>query len=283
MKKTIYWLLAVFLLFAACNNDRVPRNKLVKILVEMYLYENEIPLALGIRADSAHIHYSVFTKYDITKAQFDSTLHYYSTRPKELKSIYESVNKRLVAIKDKADERIALADKESNLWKGDNKYTFQRDGKPKTVDFEVEITETGIYEIRATARYYADDSTNTPHMSAFLISKNTPDSIDKKRVNFVREKAEREYTMTFHIADSSITRMAGYWLNVDNSDKKNIQHIQIHKLQIKRTGNIQNTPTMEIPEATDTTTLEDNKDPDFSSNGKNLRPVDRVRIVRPTS
>ncbi len=235
MKKTAF-ILSFILLLAACNNERISRGKFVTVLTEMYLYENELSFTLGRKADSTHIYYSIFEKHGITQAQFDSTMSYYSWHPRQLKDIYEDVNKRLVAVKDNADKAIAQAEIKNNLWKGDNKYTFKEEGKPQTVDFEVKVTEPGIYEVNATARYFPDDSTVSPHMLAYLSSNNKNDTIDLQRVDFMHEDNEKDYSMTFVVKDRNIEYIKGYWLNVDDLDKKSMQHIQVHKLKIKRIG-----------------------------------------------
>ena len=232
--KKIMLIFSCVLFIAACNNNRITHGKFVKILTEMYLYEHEIPPHLGPTADSTHIYFSIFEKYGATKAQFDSTLQYYSERPREMKSIYEKINKNLVVIKDKADKEIALTEKKSNLWKGNNKYTFQREGKPRLVRFNVKTQGTGVYQVSATVRYFADDSTMMPHMTAYLSTANPKDTVDLKRMDFVRDNEEKDYFLEFSITDEAITHIKGYWLNVDDTEKKSVQHIQVHKLRIKK-------------------------------------------------
>jgi hypothetical protein len=97
----VFLLPAVFLL-TACNSKKkrlIPKDDLVNILVEMNIANslgNDYIAKSKFRdLDSATVYRMVFDNSGYTKAQFDSTMNYYTRHPQTLDKIYDRVIAKL--------------------------------------------------------------------------------------------------------------------------------------------------------------------------------------------
>jgi hypothetical protein len=99
MKKLL--IIAAFL--SACGDSDLgkrpkyvlPEEKMIPILVDLHMAESEKQLTGGDFADTARTDtisfYKIFAKNKITKAEYDSSMMYYSKRPEMLDAIYDEV------------------------------------------------------------------------------------------------------------------------------------------------------------------------------------------------
>jgi hypothetical protein len=85
----------------------IPPKKFVNVLTDIHLADgiavNNMAQVLDAPIDSASLYQSVFDKYDVTRAMFDSTLVYYSQHPDDFQKIYNKVNARLKRMEDQLD------------------------------------------------------------------------------------------------------------------------------------------------------------------------------------
>jgi len=103
-------LLLIIVLFS-CN--RIPRRyiippkKMVNVLVDIHLADGmadeNMRHSSGFVLDSASLYGSVFKKYGVTRAQFDSTMNYYSEHPDDLQKMYNQVTARLKRLEDELE------------------------------------------------------------------------------------------------------------------------------------------------------------------------------------
>ena len=114
--KNIFIIVCALLVFHSCKEEVkeqippgiLPQNKMISVLTDLQLVEATIQLNSMAISDSsrkiAEGYYKyVFDKNRITAIQFDSSFRYYSSRPKELSAVYDSVLARL-------SQRKAIAD-----------------------------------------------------------------------------------------------------------------------------------------------------------------------------
>jgi hypothetical protein len=94
MKKKYFLLLFGSLYLAVACRQTLPKDRMVDLLTDMYLYENE--LAKEIQgADSVSIYRSVFIRHGYTEEEYRNAIACYAKKPKEMKEIYETVKLRL--------------------------------------------------------------------------------------------------------------------------------------------------------------------------------------------
>jgi hypothetical protein len=77
----------------------IPEKKFVNVLIDMHIADgiavNNIRPDVTYILDSATLYGSVFEKYGVTRAMFDSTMDFYAAKPAEFQKIYDQVTARL--------------------------------------------------------------------------------------------------------------------------------------------------------------------------------------------
>jgi hypothetical protein len=109
-------LLAVIVL--SCNRTSrhyiIPQKKFVNVLVDIHLADGMAETNMrhdeGYLLDSASLYGSVFNKYGVTRAEFDSTMSYYSEHPDDFQKLYNKVTAKLKRIEDDLKESMEKVD-----------------------------------------------------------------------------------------------------------------------------------------------------------------------------
>ena len=103
MNRFLPLLIVLIAILAASCNDKpeggsvkiIPEDKMVSLLMDMHLTEAVLTKdgrAPDQKADLALSYYpSVLEKYNVTRAQVDSSVHWYTRHPKIYNRIYEKV------------------------------------------------------------------------------------------------------------------------------------------------------------------------------------------------
>lgn len=110
MKRNILYLFTAFLLLTACytapENETAPapenlidRDKLVLIIADVEITESALRQKQNVGHEIKNIketyYHSIFSKYNISREQFDSSMTYYKQDPEVMDKIYEDVITRL--------------------------------------------------------------------------------------------------------------------------------------------------------------------------------------------
>jgi hypothetical protein len=102
-------ILAVWVLFFInCSGpdgrNIIPEKKFVNVLVDIHLADGIAVINMNsadtFRLDSASLYGSVLKKYKVTRAQFDSTMVFYSSHPGDFQEIYNKVIAKLKRMED---------------------------------------------------------------------------------------------------------------------------------------------------------------------------------------
>ncbi len=103
MKKSIIHILLMTLFVVSCGRDNggaghrklIPRDKFVDILVDIHLMDAITNGPQFYRKfdvnDSVNVHEEIFKKYNVTRAQFDSTFTSYTRDPEHYLKVYDDV------------------------------------------------------------------------------------------------------------------------------------------------------------------------------------------------
>ncbi len=82
----------------------IPEKKFIDVLVDIHLADgmamDNMRYNEAYVLDSASLYESVFNKYNITRAQFDSTMQYYSAHPDDFQQLYNTLTARLKRMED---------------------------------------------------------------------------------------------------------------------------------------------------------------------------------------
>ena len=202
--RLLHYGLTAFLALAmsACQVKR-PSTVLSDAQMENVLYDYHIAKALGEGTPHAdnykRVLYveSVFKKYGITQAQFDSSMVWFSRNPEVLGKIYENIVNRLKAEQTNLEELLALregkprtsvAGDSVDVWFGQQLYRLT--GTPLTNRLTFSLPADSNFQDRDTLRWHvrflfsgtAFDSVAAPVMSLSLHYKNDSVVSDLRKV-----------------------------------------------------------------------------------------------------
>jgi hypothetical protein len=98
----------VAIVAVSCSHGRfgevIPPKKFVNVLVDVHLADGiaveNMSHAHEQLLDSASLYGSVFKKYGVTRAMFDSTMSFYSEHPEDFQKIYNKVTAKLKRMED---------------------------------------------------------------------------------------------------------------------------------------------------------------------------------------
>lgn len=168
MKKSHLLLLLLSACLTAACRQELPKNRMVDLLTEMYLYEDE--LAKGMKgADSVSIYRSVFLRHGCTEAEYRKAIAHYAQQPKEMKEIYAEVKLRLEKYKTEFEQALQLEDSLRNLWLSPYDTLFQStEIPPYSYAFSIPVDTLCTYTLSVLVHYFEDDSTRRPLMKGYL-------------------------------------------------------------------------------------------------------------------
>ncbi len=166
-------LLVVFF-FSSCHN-KIPEDILSPSKMEEILYDYHIAQAMGQLSDSADYNtqlYSeaVFKKYDITEADFDKSMEYYSRHADELYKIYQKLNDRFGSSANPSKlgvgHPIAGADT-TIVWSGNSFNLLSANGR-NHLDFNIPLNSTVQAGSQLIMRFYTQWVYHEGEKSAIL-------------------------------------------------------------------------------------------------------------------
>lgn len=199
-------IVSIFLIFAACSNRPkgvLDQEDMVNLLTDMHKLDGVlIERGIMFSNDSTKTKYYnfVFAKYEITKANFDSSLVWYTKNPQEFNNVYNKVlinlslqEKEVKSGKYHFIDSVELAKVKSELWRKRNKYVLTKDSARTKLDFEV--VDSGllygdVYILRFLLRIAPEDSCTKQHISV--------------RLNYQNGKVDSAFALAHH--DSLLRR-----------------------------------------------------------------------------
>lgn len=110
--RIVFVLFIASLFLASCENEEkkglIPEEQFIDVLVDVHLADGTLTvLGYKVVKDSIKIekYYNyTFSKHNITRADFQNTLNYYSGNSEELALMYEKVIERLILLKGQYEE-----------------------------------------------------------------------------------------------------------------------------------------------------------------------------------
>lgn len=166
-RNRIQWYSITLLAFSltACQVKR-PKDVLPDAKMENVLYDYHIAKAMGEEVSYNESYKrllyveSVFNKYGITQANFDSSMVWYARNPENLTKIYEKVNLRLKAERDGLNHLIAMRDnKPKESLPGDSidvwawQHIYQLTGMPLDNKITFTLPSDSNFQDRDTLRW----------------------------------------------------------------------------------------------------------------------------------
>ena len=200
------FILGIILALTACNGRPkgvLGQSKMTDVLTELHKLDgclNEKGYQYGHYPDKAPYYKFILKKYDITQAQFDSSLVWYTKNPKQFEKVYANVlinlnNEKDVIASSKYHpvDSAALAKMKINLWNKRKLYNFTKDSTRTRLDFEIKDNNLllgDVYVLRFLQRIAPEDSCKKQHVVL--------------RINYTNGKCDSAYTIAHH--DSLLRR-----------------------------------------------------------------------------
>lgn len=234
MWKKLNFILFLVLFLNACSNRPkgvLSSAKMEDVLFEMYLVDGAIEMknAMVGRTDTSllALYQELLLENKISQADFDSSLVWYSNRPKQFKRIYSNVIRRLEEFKTTESARIDLADslarmneiKQYSLWNKSSKFEVGVDSSLSTLQFsfvDTTLARYDEYQLKFKAIALFKDSLERYHTGLYIYySDGHKDSL---LYNLKADSVERTYT--YHIfarKDAEIDSIGATMLAVEDS------------------------------------------------------------------
>ncbi|MDO5570387.1 MAG: DUF4296 domain-containing protein [Bacteroidales bacterium] len=205
MNHTKYFAL-LMLLFVSCSNlpDGILNQKQMEnVIYDTHLAESlmeEYSLNIRSKDDKRRLLANVYKTNNTTKAQFDSSLVYYSAHLTELMKIYDRVDKRVAEQSKIVAREVYLYEKSLLTPEGDSVDIWKA-----TPDFILDprlLTENRLYEVKCDTNFKDGDSL----VLNMNINKMQPDSLSKIYLLFALKSTNDSISMidTFLVNDGNV-------------------------------------------------------------------------------
>jgi len=206
------FLTAIILLLSAC--DRRPggvlnQNDMTSVLTEMHKTDAammERGLAYSRYSDKAPYYKFIFKKYGISKAQFDSSLVWYTKNPRVFGNIYVKVLANLTKLQLEVKngkyhpvDTLDLTRMRTSIWNKRIKYLMTKDSARTHLNFEIPESNFmlgDVYELKFLQRIAPEDSSTKQRIVLRVIYANgKADSVTSVGYH---DSILRRYTIRLH-------------------------------------------------------------------------------------
>jgi hypothetical protein len=170
-----FLLIVVFiLLLSACDGRPkgvLASGKMADVLVEMHKTDAvlaEKGYVFGRYSNKAPYYKFILKKYNITQAQFDSSLVWYTKNPQRFENVYDNVLSQLTSLQKDVDSRKfhpidyeELGKQRTDLWNQGRKYTFNKDSVRTKFAFEIKneyLLYRDVYVLKMLLNIAREDS-----------------------------------------------------------------------------------------------------------------------------
>jgi len=194
--------------FISCNgrpSGVINEKDMTSILIEMHKLDGVIlekGLQYGTSAEKRQYYFFILKKYDVTQAEFDSSLVWYNNNPKKFEAIYDNVLAQLTEFENDVRsnkyhpiDSVELAKRSDNVWNKKTTYLFKADSARTRLDFEIENSNFllgDVYELSFLQRIAPQDSCKDPYVVL--------------RINYTNGQKDSAYAITHN--DSLLRRFS---------------------------------------------------------------------------
>lgn len=241
MKKYIIVCLSALIIFS-CKGKKdevyIPEKIFVSILADMHLADAYYASHYEDRkthSDSINFYNVILKNYGYTKAQFDTTLKFYSIHSDKFDILYEDVVTRLSKTEqDIYKNRSGDSELNSNIWYGKNSWYLPEEGAQKKIPISLKLKGKGRYTISFTYKVYHDDQSKNPRLNLYFAADSGSNSKRDTLQTILYEKDARTgiANITKELKDSTLTHLKGYLLDHDAKKGDWQKHVTIEGLKV---------------------------------------------------
>lgn len=245
-KIIIFFICCGFTFLISCKKDKrnapqLNEDQFTNMLIDVHIIEGSLSTQNIFRSNNnfrpSYYYNSIYEKYNITRAQFDSCISYYSYDTKKFTRIYDIVIDSLNHLETKYRREIKnkrIEQDTVNLWTKKQHWKVPERDK-NNVAFAIPINKNGIYTVKASIKIFKDDQTDEPKLIAYFWKK---DSLGEEyKVNFMpltitKDTKFNTYESEMEYPDSSYTELRGNLFADENDLVEFTQHFEIKDIMI---------------------------------------------------
>jgi hypothetical protein len=267
-------MLAMALMLNSCKGERhkyiIPRKKFISVLVDIHLADaigseildaspwsthmvnvfaepsdanvassGDTSDAKPVMIDSTSLYLSVFNKHGVTRAQFDSTIKYYSNHPDDFLKIYSEVTARLKIMETELTEATEpeAPPKQTLVWQDTRVKAMPQIRGNSRVAVNIPIRQLGEYTITTKIRLFKDDEAVNPHITLYFWFDNNTVQGNRDNfevINLVKDGNEYTYSITKRLVDLKVTHLKGYIMDHTNPDTLFRRHFLVSEIKVLR-------------------------------------------------
>lgn len=223
------WILgSVLLIFITCSQKKVPldRQQFIALLIDMHVADGTLAQTKGYSAENEKKNYayynSVFRKYGIDRAEFDSCMRYYSAQTALFSKLYDvvidSLNKRLTD-KNRVLNELRSRDSVNYFPRLD---TIVLDTAHPVFTIVVDSLQAGLYRFATTIKFDTLDKGKNNRITAFFLTPDDKDTLHVREVKVLSDTLQHLYNWSQYI-DSSYNRLVVKMVDTDKSKKQHFR------------------------------------------------------------
>lgn len=218
-----------FSMFFSCDqrpSHVLKRKDMENLLVEIHLLEGSLRASgyyYGTSGKRERYYNGLFNKFNISHADYDSSLVWYTQHPKQFERICKNVTTRLDSLNSDVERGKFITDinkilETESLWNKKPRYIFTSDSPRNKMYFEVKnpvFLPQDFYTLSFYHRLSPADSSHNHHAVMYINYKNGPtDSIYTKTHN---DSVLRKYTLKLKARyNKEVESISGYLLANDS-------------------------------------------------------------------
>jgi Domain of unknown function (DUF4296) len=232
-------------IFISCSNlgkhGRIPENQLAKILADIHLadavsfsgkfkdiYRNK---------DSVYYFEQIFSKYHVTRSQFDSTISWYSGNPDAYQVLYGKVLDRLNRMAATINDSLradSIHSQAGNLWNRKRDWILPDDGPQENISFSLKIDKKGTYLISARIKINPGDQSDRPFMLAYLTNQQGPPaSLDTTgRLRLDKTGFLKRYSVSLELDKDTVSYIKGFIIGHEPKSGNWIKSAEVRDIRI---------------------------------------------------
>lgn len=219
-------------LLGACSGRYIPEKILVEILYDMHLTDAMLTTDGLNDVDSMKIYEPIAAKYGYRFDDINRTLMHYALQNNKLPEIYGKVKTKIENEQSIYRPQARIEKLSQNLYPGVDSLTIASPIRSKR-PFDLTLDEQGVYDISASYRFFADDSTKNPRISVWLES-TTRDTVQHQEITLEKDTLVQEYSFRIIFKDPKYNRLKGFWLNFDEDPPKKTNEIKPPQIRSKK-------------------------------------------------
>lgn len=236
----------ISVLLFSCSKEKKNAPKLneetfTKMLIDIHIADGTLTSQNIYRAGKnyrpSYYYNSIYEKYGVEPAEFDSCVAYYAHDTKNFTKIYDKVIDSLNRLETKyrIDIKNAKLEQDTiNLWKRKDHWIVPKDGRPR-FSFNIPVKQTGIYTVTADIRILKNDQTENPVMEAYFWKRDTTNGPQKVNFNpkiITKDSIFNTYTIQLEYPDTIYTELRGNLFKWDNKASAFTQAYEIKNIKI---------------------------------------------------